>query len=98
MQAFLGSGPAGCLLLSLAAHSLQRSLQYARNPLPQTHSPPPLIRPPPLLPPLPPVVKDEAHLAEEENQELWTADWDDEATGEDFQQKLRRELGRHMKD
>jgi hypothetical protein len=41
------------------------------------------------------VVKDEAHAAEEENQELWTADWDDEEVGEDFQQRLQRELGRH---
>ncbi|KAI8472019.1 MAG: hypothetical protein J3K34DRAFT_415451 [Monoraphidium minutum] len=44
------------------------------------------------------VVKDEAHAAEEENQELWQADWDDEEVGEDFQQKLQRELGRHMKE
>ena len=46
----------------------------------------------------PAVVKDEAHAAEEENQELWQADWDDEEVGEDFQQKLQRELGRHMKE
>ncbi|KIZ06609.1 hypothetical protein MNEG_1343 [Monoraphidium neglectum] len=44
------------------------------------------------------VVKDEAHAADEENQELWQADWDDEEVGEDFQQKLQRELGRHMKE
>ncbi|GBF91150.1 hypothetical protein Rsub_04819 [Raphidocelis subcapitata] len=41
------------------------------------------------------VVKDDAHAAEEENQELWTADWDDEEVGDDFQQRLQRELGRH---
>lgn len=44
------------------------------------------------------VVKDEAHAAEEENQELWTADWDDEAVGESFDERLKRELGRHMKE
>jgi hypothetical protein len=47
---------------------------------------------------LPAVVKDEAHAAEEENQELWTADWDDEAVGESFDERLKRELGRHMKE
>jgi hypothetical protein len=46
----------------------------------------------------PAVVKDEAHAVEDENQELWTADWDDEEVGEDFQQRLQKELGRHMKE
>lgn len=44
------------------------------------------------------VVKDEAHALDEENQALWEADWDDEEVGEDFQQKLQRELGRHMNE
>jgi hypothetical protein len=54
---------------------------------------------PPGHPPHPnAVVKDDAHAAEEENQELWQADWDDEETGEDFQQRLQRELGNAMKE
>lgn len=44
--------------------------------------------------PPPTVVNDPQHAAEEENQDLWVADWDDEATGPDFQQRLKQELGR----
>lgn len=37
-------------------------------------------------------------VVEEASKNLWEADWDDEETTEDFQQKLRQELGRHMQD
>jgi hypothetical protein len=40
----------------------------------------------------------EQPTVEEEGKDLWEADWDDEDTTEDFQQKLKQELGRHMKD
>jgi hypothetical protein len=36
--------------------------------------------------------------AEDDNQDLWQADWDDEDVGEDFQTKLKRELNSSMQE
>ena len=46
--------------------------------------------------PLPPA--DWHVTAEEENQELWEADWDDEDLAQDFQGTLRAELDKSMKE
>lgn len=45
-----------------------------------------------------PLAVPEQPTVEEEGKDLWEADWDDEDTTEDFQQKLRQELERHMKE
>jgi len=40
-----------------------------------------------------PPAESEPNAAEEEAQGLWTPDWDDEDSKEDFLSKLRQELG-----
>jgi DSS1/SEM1 family len=48
--------------------------------------------------PFPCAAPEDVAAAAEEGGQLWEADWDDEVTGEDFQDKLKRELDRDMKD
>jgi len=45
-----------------------------------------------------PLEEHKESTAEEQDQQLWQADWDDEDVTEDFQSKLRKELGRHMQE